>query len=332
MKRIAISTTVPVEVILAAGYKPVDLNNTFVTSDRAEQWLESAEFKGFPKSMCAWIKGLYSACHAEKPDVFLAVTEGDCSNSIGLHQVLAHDGVKTLSFGFPQTKQAEALYLAIDQLAQTLGTTMEAAEQYRKRLIPLRLMGQTLDRLTFETGQVSGFENHLWLVSFSDFNGDPAQFETDLSNFLVNAVKRPVRPPKLRLGYVGVPPMIADLYDFVETLEAQVVYNEVQRQFSMPFAGGVTSLTQQYLAYTYPYELSYRIEDIENAIEERQLDGIIHYTQAFCHRALDDILLKSKIKLPILTLEGDKSTVMDGRTKLRLEAFIDMLKAQKRGV
>ena len=32
MKRIGITTTVPVEILLAAGYQPVDLNNVLVSS------------------------------------------------------------------------------------------------------------------------------------------------------------------------------------------------------------------------------------------------------------------------------------------------------------
>ncbi|GAI09778.1 unnamed protein product, partial [marine sediment metagenome] len=31
MKKIGITTTVPVEILLAAGYQPVDLNNVFIT-------------------------------------------------------------------------------------------------------------------------------------------------------------------------------------------------------------------------------------------------------------------------------------------------------------
>ena len=30
MKKIGITTTVPIEVLLAAGYQPVDLNNVFI--------------------------------------------------------------------------------------------------------------------------------------------------------------------------------------------------------------------------------------------------------------------------------------------------------------
>lgn len=329
MKRIAISTTVPVEIIYAAGLKPVDLNNTFVTSPEAKNWLEEAERRGFPKSMCAWIKGLYSACKHEKPDYFLAVTEGDCTNSISLHQILEHEGVEVFSFGFPSTREPEALLKAMEGLAEMLGTTLEASEAFRKELLPLRALGETLDRLTYETGQVSGFENHLWLVNFSDFGGNPEAFRNLLSEFIELAEKREPKKPRIRLGYVGVPPMTADLYDFVESFGAKIVYNEVQRQFAMPFARESLNLVEQYLHYTYPYALSHRLKDIEAQIQLRELDGIIHYTQAFCHRALDDLILKEKLSIPVLTLEGDQATVMDGRTKLRVEAYLDMLKTKK---
>ncbi len=67
-------------------------------------------------------------------------------------------------------------------------------------------------------------------------------------------------------------------------------------------------------------------------IEKRQLDAIIHYTQAFCHRAVDDLILKMEFDLPILNIEGDKLNRLDARTKLRLEAFLDMLSDLKEGI
>jgi len=65
--------------------------------------------------------------------------------------------------------------------------------------------------------------------------------------------------------------------------------------------------------------------ELKNQIKERKLDGIIHYTQAFCYRAVEDIILKEKLDIPILNIEGDKLNTLDARTKLRLEAFLDML-------
>ena len=37
MARIGITTTVPVEIIIAAGHTPVDLNNLFITDPEAAQ-------------------------------------------------------------------------------------------------------------------------------------------------------------------------------------------------------------------------------------------------------------------------------------------------------
>ena len=84
-------------------------------------------------------------------------------------------------------------------------------------------------------------------------------------------------------------------------------------------------MTKVYLDYTYPYDLDGRLNDIKKNIELRNLDGIIHYTQAFCYRGIEDIIIKEKLGVPVLTIEGDRPSKLDARTKLRVESFIDML-------
>jgi benzoyl-CoA reductase/2-hydroxyglutaryl-CoA dehydratase subunit BcrC/BadD/HgdB len=184
-----------------------------------------------------------------------------------------------------------------------------------------------LDEMTHRTHQVTGSENHVFLVSSSDFGGDPDRFEGDLDQFLKEASRRPPRPPDVRLGYVGVPPIFNGFYEFIESLGAQVVFNEVQRQFSMPFGEG--DLVEQYLLYTYPYTINGRIRDIQRAMAMRDLDGLIHYAQTFCYRQIYDILLRDSLPIPILTLEGDRPGPLDGRSALRIETFIEMLHERK---
>jgi benzoyl-CoA reductase/2-hydroxyglutaryl-CoA dehydratase subunit BcrC/BadD/HgdB len=106
-----------------------------------------------------------------------------------------------------------------------------------------------------------------------------------------------------------------------------VVYNEIQRQFAMP--SGSATLAQQYTDYTYPYSIEGRLRDIENEVKTRRIDGIIHYVQAFCHRAIGDIVFRSRLHVPILTIEGNADFTLSQHLKTRLEAFIDML-AQKK--
>jgi len=166
-------------------------------------------------------------------------------------------------------------------------------------------------------------------VCCSDFNGDPDRFAGQVGDFLEIARERePVRGG-VRIGVAGVPTIYSDLYEFVEGLDARVVFNEVQRQFTMADCLDC-DLLEQYRRYTYPYQLAGRVEDIARQARLRGLDGIIHYTQAFCFRQIHDLLLKRKLDLPVLALEGENPCPLDARSRLRVEAFIETLLARRR--
>jgi benzoyl-CoA reductase/2-hydroxyglutaryl-CoA dehydratase subunit BcrC/BadD/HgdB len=200
--------------------------------------------------------------------------------------------------------------------------------QAKSRLDRIREKLRELDRLTYVQDVVSGWENHYYLVSSSDFNSDPDAFEQDLDAFLEQAGGRDPRGEEIRLGYLGVPPILGQLYETVESLGGRIVFNETQRQFSMPYRDD--DLVDVYLKYTYPYDIGGRLEDIMAAIHKRRLDGLIHYTQTFCFRQIYDIILRESLSLPILTLEGDRPGKIDGRTAFRIEAFIEMIRERKK--
>lgn len=325
MKKIGLTTTVPVEVLIAAGYTPVDLNNVFVTSSDYLKYIDIAERDGFPKSLCAWIKGLYGACLENDIKEIVGVMEGDCSNTKVLIEVLQLKGIKVYPFSFPHSHNLKDVENEIRKFMNIFNVTLEEVEVVRKRLNEVRQLTKEIDNLTYIDNKANGFENHLYQVSSSDFNTDIDSFKEELKKSIEEIKERQPKNKKLRLGYVGVPPMTADIYEFVEGLNAKFVYNEVQREFAFPRAEKATNIFDQYYDYTYPYDTEFRIIELKKQIEERELDGIIHYTQAFCHRAVEDIVLKSKLDIPILNIEGDKLNSLDARTKLRLEAFLDML-------
>ncbi len=329
MKRVGITTTVPVELIIAAGYEPVDLNNIFISHPSPAELVASAEKDGFPLNTCTWIKGIYGACLESGLDTVICVTGGDCSNTLMLGEVLELRGVRTIGFSYPQKAIMPEMQKALQEMATTLGSDLERAEEIKRRLRPTRDMIAELDRLTWQENRVSGFENHFWQVCSSDFNCDPARYEMDVSKFLNRAKKRrPFSPGQIRLGYIGVPPIFAGtLYEFIEASGGRVVFNEIQRQFTMPVPGA--NLAEQYCRYTYPYSTRQRLEDILAQVELRQIDGFIHYVQSFCHRAISDIVFKSKINLPILTIEGGSDFELNQHLKTRIEAYLDMLEQRK---
>lgn len=325
MKKIGLTTTVPIEIFVAAGYIPVDLNNIFVTSEDHMQYIDLAERDGFPKSLCAWIKGLYGVCIKHDIKEIVGVIGGDCSNTKALSDLLTYKGIKVYEFSYPGSRKSEDMEVELNQLMMTLNVDRNKVEENRMAFNKVRALAHEIDRLTYEDLKVTGFENHLYLVNCSDFEGDTEKYAASMKQAIENFSKRTPLKKKLRLGYIGVPPMTADLYSFVETLNASIIYNEVQREFSFPRGHQAQNIYEQYIDYTYPYNSHFRIEEIKNQIKERHLDGLIHYTQAFCHRAIDDIIIKASINIPILNIEGDQLNTLDARTKLRIEAFLDML-------
>lgn len=325
MKKIGLTTTVPIEVLLAAEYTPVDLNNLFITSEDYSRYIDIAERDGFPKSLCAWIKGIYGVCVENDIKEIVGVMEGDCSNTKALIEVLELRGVKVYPFSFPHNHKKEDVQKEIDKFMQIFNVSIEEVEKVRNRLNKMRKLAKEIDELTYISNKANGFENHLYQVSLSDLNGNIDVFEEELKKVISKIKDRTPNKKKLRLGYIGVPPMTGDIYEFVENFNAQFVYNEVQREFAFPRADKALNVYEQYYDYTYPYDTNFRIKELKKQISDRKLDGIIHYTQAFCYRVVEDIVLKQQLDIPILNIEGDKLNTLDARTKLRIEAFLDML-------
>ena len=332
MKKIGITTTVPVEILLAAGYQPVDLNNVFITDPGPERLVNIAEKAGFPLNCCSWIKGIYGVCMDYGINTVLCVTNGDCSNTIMLMEVLKLKGLKVIPFAYPDQPSPRRMQPTLEALAETLGTTLEAAGRIRDELEPCRRLALKLDQLTWKDGLVSGFENHLWLVSTSDFNQDYHEYYRQLQELLAACRRRqPYPSDSLRLAYIGVPSVYAqDLYHYLESNGARVVFNEIQRQFAMPGPGD--SLAEQYSNYTYPYSIYERLKDITTELERRRVDGVIHYVQAFCHRGIGDIIFRDALKLPILTLEGNADFFLTHHIKTRIEAFVDMIERSRQSL
>lgn len=326
--RIGITTTIPVELVFAAGKVPVDLNNVFITSADPISAVQAAEYDGYPRNVCGWIKGIYATALSSGIKTVIAVVEGDCSQTHAMMETLEMRGIEVIPFGFPYGRDRELLRAHIERLAARLGADLDTVEEWKRHLDGVRELAWRLDEMTWRENKVLGWENHYYQVQCSDFNGDPDRYAQELSGFLDMAKSRQAVNPEIRLGYIGIPPIFTDLYEFLESLGARVVFNEVQRQFTMPFS--TDDLIEQYARYTYPYDVFTRIADIKQEISRREIHGIIHYTQSFCFRQIQDIIMRREIDVPILTIEGENPTRLDGRTRVRIESFLEMLERRCR--
>jgi benzoyl-CoA reductase/2-hydroxyglutaryl-CoA dehydratase subunit BcrC/BadD/HgdB len=327
---VGFTTSIPVEVLLAAGKRPVDLNNAFISSPEAHTFVHEAERRGFPSTCCAWMRGIYGVLATLDIDEVIAVVRGDCSQTQALMEVLQMEGTPVYPFAYPYDRSPQAMGVEIRKLREHYGVREEEVEEAKRKLDRIRGKLNRMDALTWRDGLVSGEENHRFLVASSDMKGDPWTFEREVDAFLEEAEQRAPHPDEeeIRLGYLGVPPIWQDLYEKVERPGVRIVFNEIQRQFSMPYLA--PRLDEQYLRFTYPYEVFFRLEDIQRESIRRGLDGFIHYAQTFCFRQIEDKILRHHLSAPVLTLEGDRPEPLDARTETRIEAFLEMLDRERR--
>ncbi|MEA3559522.1 MAG: 2-hydroxyacyl-CoA dehydratase, partial [Candidatus Thermoplasmatota archaeon] len=292
--RVGISTTVPLEPFLASDKVPVDLNNLFISSSSPNTMVEDAQVEGYPRNICTWIKGLYTA--SEKLGSVIGVVRGDCSNTESLLETLDRKGKNTHPFSYPLNKNREDMYLEMERLCEFLGTDMESAAGKADELEELRKLAREVDRIKWKEGTISSEDAHLAQVTSSDLNSDPPGWEI----WLHSMIEGMNESEGIRLGYIGVPPIITDLFPLLEKLGGDAVFFEVQRQFTMP--SGASDWIQRYLDYTYPYGIKQRIKDIKEEIGRRDIRGILHYTQSFCHRQIDDMIFRKELDVPLLTI------------------------------
>ena len=320
--KIGFTATIPVEYIFAAGHTPVDLNNVFITSDDPKKYVACAEEAGFPQSLCSWVKGIYGVIKSGVVDKVITVVEGDCASNRHLADILAYEGSDVFCFSYPYDRSAGRLAEEMARLSAWLGSDAATCDSVCRDLRRIREKLKTLDEMSYTRFAVTGTENHLWLVSATDFGGDYRVFEQRLDAFLADVRSRPARfRDHIRLGYAGVPPIVSDLYAFTEGKGGIVVFNEVQRQFAM--LSPATSLVEQYRHYTYPYTIESRVRDINEQAAARSVRGIIHYVQSFCAHGLDDIMYRDALQVPVLTIECDRPGVLDGKNKTKIEAFLE---------
>ena len=323
-ERVGLTTTVPVEVIFAGGYIPVDLNNLFVNEDEAYDIVLQAEKAGFPQNSCSWVKGLYATAQKHGIRKIAAVREGDCSQNIALEDVWKSEGVLTLPFSYPYHRTRDDFDRELAYFAEAFGTNDESVREWKVRLDEVRSIAREIDCIAVDELKVGSLELFLSQLNLTDFLGSVTECREYQQELLAEVRTRAPQSSLPRIGVLGVPTILTDLHEIIDELGARVVYQEVPYEFSM-IKGIGRSMEDTYLNYTYPYSAEFRIAEIKQEIESRRLDGVIHYTQSFCHRQIHDLLMRRSLGVPILTIEGDRPATTDGRTLTRIEAFIEQL-------
>jgi benzoyl-CoA reductase/2-hydroxyglutaryl-CoA dehydratase subunit BcrC/BadD/HgdB len=307
---VAFTSTVPIEIIFASQKFPLDLNNIFVSSKNPNKFIDIAEMKGFPRNFCAWTKGLYGVISKNKKNInkIIAVMEGDCSSNKSLFEFLdvenSKNNIKIIPFSYPFDKNPNILKNNIEYLMNQFNVNWDNLmlvhknlNRIRKKILKLENLFDKVSKLDFldldiESKKIffrlKNLDLHIWQVSCSDFMGDYEKFERDFDEFWIKNnfeclykkienIKNKKNSDILRLGFVGVPTIIPEIYDFIDKKyknKVKVIFNETQREFVFlknifkeedykTKEVFIEKYINQYLEYSYPYSINYRLKNIQ---------------------------------------------------------------------
>ncbi len=306
--KIAITALVPPEMIFACGGEPFDVNNVIPVSKKT------------PKNkLCAWtaIWQEMLVKREQKIDSLIVVAGGDCHNALVDGQKAAMSGIPTHFFFYPFDGDAEYLESQLYKLRDFLGE-IEYPEKF-KEIKELKKTGKQIDKKRLE-GKISSVDAFRILVSFSDLRGDLNGFQKAIAE-----VKECDIELNNRIALIGVPPIYHDFHEVAQSLDLQIVFDELPYEFIRHSGANIREAARDYSDYTFARPLDFRIKFLQEELKKRNVDGIIHYTQFACHHSLEDEVMRRKLDYPILTLQGDMPGKTPEQIKLRLEAFREMI-------
>gem|GEM_PF-2151617 len=319
-----ITALVPPELIYAAGWRPLDINN----------WIPGSDAR--PRSkLCAWTASWREAILGGelKLDALVVVAGGDCHNALADGQVAARNVGRTHYFFYPFDGDAGYMEGQLRALEGFLGEGLRGERAHDRAMRALeevaaaKRLGLRLEALR-SAGRADPGSTFDALISFSDLEGDPARFGGKVER-LIDASRdfRGTEGPGVAL--IGVPPIYRDFHRACAEAGLRVVFDELPYEFLRLGGHDLRSLARSYSTYTFARPVEFRLGLLKRELSRRKVRGIIHYAQFTCHHLLEDGLLREELDLPMLTVQGDLPGRTPAQVRLRLEAFGELLGAGK---
>ncbi|HEY9245697.1 MAG TPA: 2-hydroxyacyl-CoA dehydratase family protein [Candidatus Methanoperedens sp.] len=308
MSKIGITALVPPELIFACGCEPLDVNNAIPSSRK------------YPENkLCAWT-AIWKEMLIKREiaiDSLVVVAGGDCHNALVDGQKVSMSGIPTHFFFYPFDKDRQYLESQLYKLSEFLGG-IRFPEKMRQ-IKEVKELGLLID-MKRSMGRISSSTAFDILISSSDLRGDIGKFREAIDSIREENIRI-----HNRVALIGVPPIYHDFHDTAQSLGLHIVFDELPYEFIRHTGENIGEMARDYCDYSFAGPLDSRISFLQEELEKRNIDGIIHYTQFACHHMLEDEILRSELDYPVLTIQGDLPGNTPQQVRLRLEAFREML-------
>jgi hypothetical protein len=301
---------VPPELVYGCGQTPLDLNNFVPTSECSPRG-----------KLCAWTASwrdalLHGDIHVDR---LVVVAGGDCHNALVDGQRVAMKGIPTHYLFYPFDGREDEMLEQLGSLEAFMGGITDQTALNRVADIKDLCIKLDMARCRRKVLGSSVF-NHL--IQLCDLGGDPDRFRSSVERAMGD---RPSDVPDVRIALVGVPPIYPDFHMVCEGFGMQVVYDELPWEFARMGGRSMRTMARNYAGYTFARDIEYRFDGLERELVRRRVEGVVHYTQYACHHVLEDDMIRERLDLPMLTVQGDLPRKCPEQEKLRLEAFAELL-------
>jgi benzoyl-CoA reductase/2-hydroxyglutaryl-CoA dehydratase subunit BcrC/BadD/HgdB len=308
---VGITALVPPELVYGCGHTPFDLNNAVPTSECVPRG-----------KLCAWTATWRDMLLRGdlRVDRLVVVAGGDCHNALVDGQKVAARGVPAHYLFYPFDGDEDEMAKQLASLEAFLGGVID--QEAFARVGEAKELAIELDMARCRR-RILGSRVFDHMIQLCDLGGDVDRFIASARKVLED---RPTEVPETRIALVGVPPIYPDFHQVCEGYGMQVVFDELPWEFARMGGRTMETLARAYAGYTFARDLEHRFDRLEEELTRRRVEGVVHYTQYACHHVLEDDMLRQRLDLPMLTVQGDLARGCPEQEKLRLEAFAELLR------
>ncbi|MFH1646328.1 MAG: 2-hydroxyacyl-CoA dehydratase family protein [Chloroflexota bacterium] len=352
----------PFELLHALGVSPVHPETIAALAARlglSRQAISCAEAGGYSSDICSFYRcatGLNMENLLPPPDLVISASYL-CDGAVKFfHNIARYYGCDYFLLDVPYHDTENARKYLAGQLEELAGII---AARQGKRFDPDRLTGAL--ELSNQAREYFSKTNELRRASPSPLSGDDAiSYVLDMQFFgpgsragadffkaLYEEVKTnvdngygPVMPEKLRLLWLHYirPYYPNEVMGYLEEAGASICFGEANYVYWEPLdvAKPFESLAAMVLANPSGGPLERRAGLALELAEKYNVDGVIHFSHWGCRQScggeyvIRDLMKKKGVPMLILDGDGaDSRNYSKEQTRLRLEAFLEMLEAKK---
>lgn len=347
----------PVEILQCFGLQPLSMEcfSSFISGFQCEDYfMDDAENKGITSTLCAYHRNFIGAVESGmlKKPAYGLTTSMVCDGNINTFRYLSEKyDIPTYILDIPNEYSNEAeeyvvtqlkewisilekkfdCKLDMDQLKEVLKRENQS-KQYYKEFLQEQSHRFYPNTLTINLFML--FATHLSIGTKETL---------EFFKFLLEDVKTYPASKGKNIFWVHLFPYyqetLKSYFNISEEYQIKACDINIDYMEEMDINQPLNAIAKKMICNVYNGSYERKIKMISEMISQLNIDAVIHFSHWGCKQSIGGVMLlkeeMQKNHIPMLILDGDgmdRRNSHDGQIKTRLEAFLEMINKEEKGV